>query len=185
MAEEQVSLIPVVRRPPPLSFRVVAKDGEQPFLTAGCNHRVHQLENLMLGDRKLNESRPTFKLWQAWLPLWVHRFLRKECILCAHSEYFKEAIVCSYCGDAIFPGDPVSCYIPGQLPKDFDMGMVTQVQQGFVGCMGSECCPSGSFFAGHWVGNGVRSPFRGGTAAAQCFLSGEIVTVSNVDRQES
>ncbi len=182
MSDELVQIIQVVKRPPPMSVTLEPKGENQPFLVAGCGHKVHFLEELTVDGRAVRESNETFKAWQGRLPRWLQRFIApKQCMLCQYPGIFESIIACAYCGEAILFGDPVSCYLPAGMSEGFDLERATQTPMGFVGCMGWDCCPTAGFFAGHWVGEGIRSPFNGGSAAAHALSSGDMVVVSNID----
>ncbi|MEK7620145.1 MAG: hypothetical protein AAB413_02825 [Patescibacteria group bacterium] len=177
MSEEKpFYLIPVLSRPDPLPFTVQPLDDGQSSVVAGCGHTMWREERMVLGDQTVRTSNPNFSLVLARAPRWLQRFFApKRCVLCQFKAEFDAAIQCAYCDEVIFRGDPVSIYEPAdELPEGFE-ARATHTAGGFVGCMCMDCCPTGGFFAGHWVGNGVRSPFSAGSAAAQAFTSGDVV----------
>lgn len=177
MSEEKpVYLIPVLSRPDPLAFTIEPLDEGQPSVVARCGHTHWRKESLILNGRVVRPSNQNFSVLVGRLPSWLRCFFApKQCMLCRFKDQFEAAITCAYCDDVIFRGDPVSTYFPAsELPEGF-MEHATRTPMGFVGCMGWDCCPTGGFFAGHWVGNGVRSPFSTGTAATEALHSGDMV----------
>ncbi len=179
--ETPIYLIPIVHRPPPLSFRIVPINKAQPWLMAGCGHRVWRRATLMVGEQVVREILPALLMWPGYLPAWLQRFVaQKQCFLCEFEQNLKDSIVCAYCDELIFPGEPVSIHSPvGVLPEGFK-ARATETQGGFIGCMGMECCPTAAFFAGHWMSDGVHTPFRSGSVAAQAFQEGGQVVVHQI-----
>lgn len=177
MSEETpVYLIPVLSRPDPLAFTVEPLDEGQPSVVARCGHTQWRLETLILDGQVLRRSNPNFSTRVGRLPSWLHRFFApKQCTLCRFKDQLEAAIACAFCKGVIYRGEPVSICMPvGKLPEGF-RARATQTPSGFVGCMSEDCCPTSGFFAGHWVGNGVRTSFSTGTAA---FHSGDITILN-------
>lgn len=173
-------IVRALHRPPPLLFTLVPTSGSQPSMKARCGHTVWYLEDVVVDGRTLRHSNPNFSVWLTRVPQWLRSlFARDSCSLCQHKRVFENAIRCAYCDSVIFPGDPVSIYFPSPVPDEFQGDRVVLTENGFVGCMGRECCPTGGFFAGHWTAEGVLSPFSTGTAAGQAF-EGEGMIISEI-----
>lgn len=62
------------------------------------------------------------------------------------------SIRCAWCGNGIFPGNPVMLYTPKQ---DFQLPeyavVVTENPVRVVGCLSMHCADSGADMAGHWT----------------------------------
>jgi len=103
--------------------------------------------------------------------------LREEhdrCPECIVVEMREIIIRCVLCGHAILPGSPVAVYAGGKgMRKKI---AVRAPDGGYIGCMRWDCCPSGGFFAGHWTGKDFRPAFEHGSAAAETFATGEVVS---------
>lgn len=158
--QKQTRLMPVLRRPSPLPFIITPADKGQPSVIALCGHKVWRVECIVLHDKVVRQSDPKFSSWLAILPNWLRRkFAPAECTRCSLASKFEAAIECAFCHDAIFPGDPVSVYIPLKRSEEFD-ARATFTRNGFVGCMYSTCCPTKDFFAGYWTEEGILTfPF--------------------------
>jgi len=105
------------------------------------------------------------------------RRLREEhacCPDCIVAEMRLDIIRCALCGHFISPGMPVAAYGEG---SDIRVEWATRIPDGgYIGCMRWDCCPSGGFFAGHWLGRGgFRPAFEHGCAAAEAMATGEMV----------
>lgn len=177
MAETKSTyLVPILSRPPPLEITITPVDDQQPPILARCGHAVWRRECLVLAGNPLREGKPEFSERVAKLPAWLRRFFApKQCSTCKFGDGLKAAILCAYCDEVIFPGDPVSTYFPGgSLHEGFE-ARATRTRSGFVGCMRMDCCPSGGFFAGHWDLDRIVSPFSTGSAASEAFASGQTV----------
>lgn len=180
MAENQPRyIVPILSRPVPLEIVIAPVDRNQPSVIAKCGHPMWRKECLILKGTTLRESTPRFSQLVALLPAWLRRFFApKQCSLCHGDDMLKAAIRCAYCEEVIFPGDPVSTYFPVEkLPEGFE-ARATRTRNGFVGCMRMDCCPSGDFFAGHWILEGIQSPFSTGVAASEAFREGKAITIS-------
>lgn len=111
--------------------------------------------------------------------------LGKECT--PKKVYFKDRpfchaclrasiIRCVLCGNPIYPGSSIAAYGDMEDFKEEWKTYTTEEKHSVVGCMSMECCPSGGFFAGHWTGQEVNSPFAHGSAAAEAFATGKVVS---------
>ncbi|MBI4435735.1 hypothetical protein HY630_03620 [Candidatus Uhrbacteria bacterium] len=179
--QRQSFLVPVLSRPAQLPFVVEPADKSQPSLTARCGHTVWRVEHLMLHGKVLFTSKPNFEQHDGLLA-WLRRTsVPGQCTACRFVAEFQGAIECAYCHEVIFPGDPVSTYSPmaDELPEGFE-ARATRTCNGFVGCMGWECCPTGGFFSGEWTAEGIRTGFATGTAAGDAFKGGGIVSATIV-----
>lgn len=173
--QKQVYLIPVLTRPAPLPFVIAPADDHQLPVMARCGHTAWRLERMTLRGKLVSTCKPNFS-WR--IEKLAHRFPRQFapalCTRCRFKAQFEMAIQCAYCGEVIFRGDPVSTYsLDGELPRGFE-DRATRTPNGFVGCTREDCCLTVGFFAGHWTGESIRSPYAAGTAAAQAMLSGDI-----------
>lgn len=93
-----------------------------------------------------------------------------DCILAEMASVFCR---CALCGQVIHPGEPVALYAPS---RKFRREWVTEVKAGVIGCLGWDCCPSGGFFAGHWLKGKFRPAFGNGlSSAAQALATGQVV----------
>ena len=103
------------------------------------------------------------------------RLLCPNCVMTAAQE---EIILCALCGRPIFPGDPVAIYVDDAGFRDEWKTKISSTE--VVGCLATDCCPSGGFFAGHWNGDDIVTPFKeGNTAAAEAFATGDVIFVNN------
>lgn len=86
-----------------------------------------------------------------------------SCPRCRFEELKKLLIRCVLCGEAIMPGDPVALYWKrsGGITRE-NKRMGTMVDGHYIGCLKSDCCPSGGFFSGHWTSSGFVSAFEDG-----------------------
>jgi hypothetical protein len=177
--QQQYYLIPVLKRPAPLSFVIAPADEGQPSIMAGCGHPVWRLEHVTLDGKKVRESTPNFSQRLASLPAWLRQFFApKQCGMCRFKTQFDASIQCAYCDELIVIGDPVTTYFPVVGEEGFPEGFLdraTHTRYGFVGCLNMDCCPTGGFFAGHWTGETIQSPFAAGVAAAQAMVSGDMI----------
>jgi hypothetical protein len=51
----------------------------------------------------------------------------------------------------------------------------------YLGCMRMNCCPSGGFFSGHWLGHnrgGFRSMYDGDSAVVESFRTGKVIVMN-------
>ncbi|MBI4437612.1 hypothetical protein HY631_01535 [Candidatus Uhrbacteria bacterium] len=174
--------MPFLQRPPSLTFTVVPLDDGQPSFKAGCGHTIWRMERLVLHGKTVCKSNPNFSALPTGPDGYRAIIAPKQCILCQFAEPFAAAIECACCHHVIFRGDPVSAYFfTGETPpKGFDEARATRTRNGFVGCMGWECCPTSGFFAGHWTTEGILTPFSTGSLAAQALVEGNIV-VSDIE----
>jgi len=66
--------------------------------------------------------------------------------------FAQSAIKCAWCGDTIFPGDPITLYTP---PKDFAIPAHAIIHKTdpleLVGCLGWDCAQTGADRSGFWV----------------------------------
>ncbi len=102
-----------------------------------------------------------------------------KCQECLIAEIRLDLIRCCLCGYSIGPGDKVALYNYGTFRTD-----ATKVGEGeraqFVGCLRSDCCPSGGFFGGHWTRDGFKPAFEGGGCmAAEVMRTGKTIVVND------
>jgi len=184
---ESKFLFPVIGELKPMPFQIVPTTDDQPFLVAECGHKVWRRQRLEFPGEGTLESKENKAIPSAEKPWWMSQILwnrrypiPNECDACRFEKLFVSTILCVRCRCPIMYGDPVSVYMPSILPEDFDDSYTAHVKGGFIGCMGGYCCPTGGFYAGHWNGDGVLSPYGAGSAAAECFAGEELIAVSNI-----
>lgn len=157
-------LIPCTR--PDLQFVIAPQDERLPKVTGKCGHDIYQRDQLMLGDLVISKpDKDRFGLRER-----LRGRSKLDCMLCEGKEALPHAIICASCGSPIFRGDPVSLYTNSASDNPFARyATKTSDGQATVNCMGWDCCPSGAFFAGHWNGDGILSPFATGSAVGDIF----------------
>lgn len=99
-----------------------------------------------------------------------------KCGACVVAELQKFVLPCCRCRRPIFPGNPVASY-------DLRIGATAKKvapAPRTLGCMRSDCCPTGSLFAGHWNGERLVPAFDHGNAAVQAFITGKI-QITHID----
>jgi len=102
---------------------------------------------------------------------------KKACPECFLERARQEIIRCALCGYPIAPGHPVALY---GITSEGVRPDATVVRDAVVGCLSMSCCPSGGFFAGHWTGIGVQSPWDGGTIAEAAMKTGEVQVAGRI-----
>jgi hypothetical protein len=104
-----------------------------------CGHKGHIHYSLSI------KGEMTKKLW-----------FDPQCPDCKIPELEKDVISCALCGLAITPGEGVALY-NSKLPDvnaEFAYVITTDADGDWVaGCMRMNCCPSGGYFAGNWMGH--------------------------------
>ena len=68
---------------------------------------------------------------------------------------FENAIKCCFCSKKIYPGSPVAVYAISSRGINWEVAVKLDEHQ-VIGCLRSDCCPSGGFFAGYWTVNGFQ-----------------------------
>ncbi len=102
---------------------------------------------------------------------------RKRCPDCETADVRAVIIRCAVCGHGIFPGEPVALYSDDAR---FNEKWKTKIDQGVIGCMRMNCCPSGGFFAGHWSGKEFVPAFGDTRSVAEeVFRTGQTILVSD------
>lgn len=83
-------------------------------------------------------------------------WFESKCPECRIAELEKEFISCALCGLYIAPGDPIALYnASNEYVNPWAQIHIDPNQNRWaIGCMRWDCCPSGGFFAGHWLGIG-------------------------------
>lgn len=110
---------------------------------------------------------------------------RELCADCNLARLRLGLIRCVICGFAIWPGDPVAVYADSRkFKKEWKTTVSKDKKDRVIGCMRWECCPSGGFFSGHWMGNHFAPAFTTGSAAAEAFLTGKPVLVNSIGKKE-
>ena len=110
---------------------------------------------------------------------------RKLCSECQLERLKKVIIRCAACGFVIWPGEGVAVYADSRkFNKDWKTTIGDGKKKGVIGCLRWDCCPSGGFFAGHWMGDHFESAFEGGTAVAEVFRTGKPLIIDNIDKKE-
>lgn len=70
----------------------------------------------------------------------------------------EKVIRCAWCGDPIFPGDPITLYAPKDV-ANFTLRegavLYDQEKTQVVGCLRWDCADTGADVAGHWTPDGV------------------------------
>lgn len=114
--------------------------------------------------------------------------IRELCAECFLARLRTGLIRCALCGFPIMPGDPVAVY--GNNKKLFKKEWMTTVgegkdeDKGVIGCLRWDCCPSGGFFSGHWMGDHYVPAFEGGNIADEVFRTGQAVYVDLNDKDK-
>lgn len=103
---------------------------------------------------------------------------RLRCGPCEAERLKKVSIRCALCGRAILPGDGVAAYMDDPEYKEAWKTRIGSGKDGVLGCLYTDCCPSGGFFAGHWTEEGYKPAHAHGTALAEAMATGKIV-ISN------
>lgn len=100
------------------------------------------------------------------------------CAECLLAKLRPSIIRCALCGFGIMPGDRVAAYADnGKFKKEWKTTIGDGEKKGVIGCMRWECCPSGGFFAGHWMGDHFVSAFAAGCMVAEVFQAGKSMHV--------
>ena len=66
----------------------------------------------------------------------------------------EASILCCFCERRIYPGDSIALY--GKRSDRINWEIATEVNSQVVGCLWSDCCPSGGFYAGTWTVDGIK-----------------------------
>jgi len=173
----RLRLIPCTR--PDLKFTIRPQEGNPSKARGRCGHDIWQRERIMLGDQAVSTpEKDVFGPWGNRLG-----FVWQKCFTCLAGDEFQSAIVCAMCGGIIFRGQPVSMYLSMEDASNrpsWKHATWTFDRRATVNCMGWKCCPSGSFSAGHWHGDGVVTPYVTGTLAGDMF-AGHLAGVETIN----
>ncbi len=147
---------------PPSTDTCLITDQAGPEVDYECGHRHHE--------------RFIINIFGEPIELTPEAYAKRErCAQCRLKLIKESTIRCAECGFGIRSGQPVALYSADSVCSAWAT-YVGERKQIVIGCMRWDCCPSGCFFAGHWMGNHFRAAFAGGaTAAAEVFRTGEPV----------
>ncbi len=74
------------------------------------------------------------------------------CSKCA----IEASIDCCYCSKKIYPEDPIALYSVTSGGINWEKATKVGEEQ-VIGCLRSDCCTSGGFFAGYWSTKGFQT----------------------------
>jgi len=105
------------------------------------------------------------------------RLLKKRlrCGPCEAQRLKKIVARCALCGSAILPGDGVAVYADDPEYKEAWKTRVGSDKKGVLGCLFTDCCPTGGFFGGHWTEDGYKPAYKHGSAMAEAMATGKAV----------
>lgn len=170
-----VACRPVERHP---VLTIVPQEGCTESIAAKCGHKIWRRERLMIDDVQF--SAPDKDKYDAGQGAALKRvfFPPKLCSSCEVPDMLTRTIRCILCANPIFPGSPVARYmVNAEMLKSEHVSSAAFTDDGIeaFGCLSMDCCPSGGFFAGHWDGNNVISPFAAGSAAGEAMATGKTI----------
>lgn len=107
----------------------------------------------------------------------IAEFLKRRvrCGPCEAEHLKKVCIRCALCGRVIRPGQGVAVYADDPAYKEAWKTRVGSDKNGVLGCLSTDCCPSGGFFAGHWTEEGFKPAYAHGSAMAEALATGKPV----------
>ncbi len=109
---------------------------------------------------------------------------KNNCPECLLREVLRISIRCCLCGGIIMPGEGVALYDKKCNPKLGHPAWATATPDTqLIGCLSTDCCPSGGFFAGHWTTKGFRPAFGGLCIAAEAMRTGKPIIVTDTSRR--
>jgi hypothetical protein len=101
---------------------------------------------------------------------------RLACGECLLTKIDESSIRCAKCGHIIFSDEGLALYADDR--KLFATRFwITFFEGQVVGCLRSDCCPSGAFFFGNWDGEKIVPRFGGKTVFGEAMSTGKPVCV--------
>jgi hypothetical protein len=170
---------------PETARRVISITGPRPKITvqpqegaksttADCGHVAYQMFDVFFnGVKMFGTTKPWFSD-EVCGGQWA-----EPCFGCGERDkpHFTLITLCTFCGGPILPGKGV-CLFETALTSEQEARAQRDERGNLMSCMSMDCTPSGGFFAGHWNGTGIDSPFEHGVGAVEALMTGKVVVSS-------
>jgi hypothetical protein len=93
----------------------------------------------------------------------------------------NDAIRCAFCGRTIQPDEGVCTHAEGGARPEW----TTRERNGRpLGCLRTDCCPSGGYFLGYWTGSDVDYAFEGRTGMEHALYTGNAIIVNDMSKRK-
>ncbi|MFA6105508.1 MAG: hypothetical protein WC725_02810 [Patescibacteria group bacterium] len=99
---------------------------------------------------------------------------RLACGECLLAKLIERSLRCGKCGHIIFQDEGLALYVDDR--KLFvNRYWITFFEGSVVGCMRTDCCPSGAYFFANWDGEKIVPRFGGKTVFGEAMSTGKPV----------